>query len=99
MYKLYRYSIIYRLYNEKQKLVLKSEKSIWSMYFISFMVCRREALAVMRAPVPSSIEDILVNKRKDCKAFAAGFTVESLYVDDNTYDELLNSHALKGVVF
>jgi hypothetical protein len=99
MYKLYRYSIVYRLYDEKNKKVLKAEKSIYSMYFISFMVCRREALAIMRAPVPSSIETILVNKHKGCKAFASAYTVESLFVDDTTYDELLNNHALKGVVF
>lgn len=102
MYKLYRYSIIYRVLNTETNSVAGKEFSVKSMYFLNYSDCQSEAVQIMRCPVPSFVEDRLVknNKLKDVmKPFPSVYVVESLYVDDATYDELLNNHALKGVVF
>lgn len=102
MYKLYRYSIVYRLLNTKTNSVISKEFSIKSMYFLDYSDCHSEATQIMRCPVPSFVKDRLLNNipsKDDMKPFSSAYTIESLYVDDATYTELLNNHALKGVVF
>lgn len=102
MYKLYRYSVIYRVLNIKTNSVVDKEFSVKSMYFLSYSDCHSEAVQIMRCPVPSFVKDRLLkrSKAKDTmKPFCSAYVIESLYVDDDTYNELLNSHALKGVVF
>lgn len=102
MYKLYRYSIIYRILNTKTNSVIDKEFSIKSMYFLDYSDCHSEAVQIMRCPVPSFVKDKLLKymlSKDDMKPFSSAYTIESLYVDDATYTELLNNHALKGVVF
>lgn len=102
MYKLYRYSITYRVLNTKTNSVLKKEFSVKSMYFLSYSDCHSEAVQIMRCPVPSFVKDKLLkgNREKDImNPFSSSYVIESLYVDDTIYRELLNNHALKGVVF
>lgn len=102
MTKLYRYSIVYRVLNTKTNAVIDKEFTIKSMYFLNYSDCQSEAVQIMRCPVPSFVKDKLVknNKANDImKPFSSAYVVESLYVDDVTYTELLNNHALKGVVF
>lgn len=102
MYKLYRYSIIYRVLNTKTNSVIDKEFSVKSMYFLNYSDCHSEAVQIMRCPVPSFVKDRLLKNMlfKDImKPFSSAYTIESLYVDDATYTELLNNHALKGVVF
>ena len=102
MYKLYRYSVIYRVLNTKTNSVLDREFPVKSMYFLNYSDCHSEAVQIMRCPVPSFVKEKLVknDKSKDImKPFSSAYVVESLYVDDATYNELLNNHALKGVVF
>lgn len=98
MYKLYRYSIVYRA-SCNESVIAGSELCIKSMYFLDFADCRSEACQIVRCPVPSFVVDSLRKRYKDCTVFASGFTVESLYVDDNTYDKYLNLKAIKGVKF
>lgn len=102
MYKLYRYSIIYRVLNTKTNSVVGKDFSVKSMYFLNYSDCHSEAVQIMRCPVPSFVKDKLVKNNADkdiMKPFSSAYVVESLYVDDFTYNELLNNHALKGVVF
>lgn len=99
MYKLYRYCIVYRVFDEKRDIVVNKELPIYSMYFLDYEPCHSEAVQIMRCPVPSFVKDKLLRSLKDCRVFASAYVVESLYVDDNTYNELLNNKALKGVVF
>lgn len=102
MYKLYRYSIVYRIFNTKTNSVIDKEFSIKSMYFLDYSDCHSEATQIMRCPVPSFVQDRLLknmSSKHDLKPFSSAYTIESLYVDDATYTELLNNHALKGVVF
>lgn len=98
MYKLYRYTVVYRSYNKN--VPASSEFKLRSFYFLDYSSAQSEAVQMMRAPVPSFIKDKLVPKKsKDLEVKAVAYVVESLYVDDTTYTGLLQSKAIKGVVF
>lgn len=98
MYKLYRYSVYYRA-RRGESVINGSEFPIHSMYFLDYSDCHSECIQIMRAPVPSFIKDRLSKKYKGSDSFASCYQITSIMVDDNTYNELLSNHALKGVVF
>lgn len=102
MYKLYRYSVVYRVLNIKTNSVIDKEFVLKSMYFLNYSDCHSEAVQIMRCPVPSFIKDKLVkgSKANDVmKPFSSAYVVESMYLDDTTYNNLLAAKAIKGVVF
>lgn len=98
MVKLYRYSIVYRA-SRNGSVIENSEFPIKSMYFLDYSDCHSEATQIMRCPAPSFVENGLKKRYKDCGVFSSCFTIESLYVDERTYDKYLNLRLIKGVVF
>nr|DAE51483.1 MAG TPA: hypothetical protein [Microviridae sp.] len=98
MYKLYRYTVVYRSYNKNTPA--SSEFKLRSFYFLDYSSAQSEAVQIMRSPVPSFIKDKLIPKKsKGLEVKSVAYVVESLYVDDTTYTGLLQSKAIKGVVF
>lgn len=98
MYKLYRYTVVYRSF--RGDVPTSSEFKLRSFYFLDYSSAQSEAVQMMRAPVPSFIKDKLISKKsKGLEVKAVAYVVESLYVDDATYYGLLQCRAIKGVVF
>ena len=98
MTKLYYYSVVYRATRDGS-VIEGSELPIKSMYFIDYSAAHSEAVQIMRCPVPSFVDNGLKKRYKNCTVFPSCYSVESMYVDDSTYNKLLNIHAIKGVVF
>lgn len=98
MTKLYFYSVIYRA-SRNGSVIGGSNFPIKSMYFLDYSSAHSEAVQIMRCPVPSFVENVLQKRYKGCSVFASSYSVESMFVDDDSYDKLLDIHAIKGVVF
>lgn len=102
MNKLYYYTVVYRVFDTKNGVVMAKQESVQSLYFYDFDFCREEAINVMRCPVSSIIEDKLLRgfrNKKILRAFASGYSVHSIMVDDVTYSRLLDNKAVKGIIF
>ena len=98
MYKLYRYTVVYRSF--RGKVPASSEFKLRSLYFLDYSIAQSEAVQIMNAPVPSFIKDKLIPKKSTgLEVRAIVYVVESLFVDDTTYTGLLQSKSIKGVVF
>ena len=102
MYKVYRYSVVYKVLDTRSNAVISKEFSIRSRHFVNYSTCQSEAVAIMRCPVPSLVKDKLLKGLKDSdfmKPFSSAYVIESFYVDDATYDNLLNVGDIKDVNF